>query len=127
MIHKITVPAYMNVGKKNHLNLNTYRNLHYHGLNAGKKKFKNLIKGDVLKLPVFEKPVILSYKYFLRDRRLVDVGNINSVLEKYFLDALVELKRLKDDNWKFVVGGGYLFGGIDKDNPRCEITIEEVD
>lgn len=126
MISKITVPAYMKIGKKNHLNLNTYRNLHYQSLNTGKKKFKDLVKWDVLKLPLFTEPIKVNYLYFLRDKRLVDVGNINSVLEKYFLDALVELGRLKDDNYNYVIGGSYLFGGIDKENPRCEITIEEV-
>lgn len=124
---KITIPCYMQIGKKNHLNLNTYRNLHYQSLNTGKIKFKKLVKDDVEKLPVFEKPVSLSYKYLLRDRRLVDVGNIHSVVEKYFLDALVEFKRIKDDNYNYVIGSSYIFGGIDKDNPRCEITIEEVD
>ena len=126
MTANITIPCYMNVGRKNHLNLNTYRNLHYQSLNAGKKKYKNLVKADVLELPVFENPIVLKYKYFLRDRRLVDVGNINSVVEKYFLDALVELGRIKDDNYNYVVGAGYLFGGIDKDNPRCEVEIKQL-
>ena len=126
MTANITIPCYMNVGRKNHLNLNTYRNLHYQSLNSGKKKYKNLVKADVMELPVFENPIVLKYKYFLRDRRLVDVGNINSVVEKYFLDALVELGRIKDDNYNYVVGAGYLFGGIDKDNPRCEVEIKQL-
>jgi len=84
------------------------------------------VKEDVLKLPFFDKPVRIDYLYFLRDKRLIDVGNINSIVEKYFLDALVELGKLQDDNYNFVVGGGYLFGGIDRDNPRCEVTITEV-
>ena len=125
MTANITIPCYMNVGKKNHLNLNTYRNLHYQSLNTGKKKFKKLVKDDVEKLPIFDNPIFLGYKYFLRDRRLVDVGNINSVVEKYFLDALVELGRLKDDNYNFVIGASYMFGGIDKDDPRCEVEIKE--
>ena len=116
----------MKIGKKNHLNLNTYRNLHFQSLNNGKKKFKNLIKEDALKLPVFNNPVKLEYLYFLRDKRLVDVGNIHSVVEKYFLDALVELGRIEDDNYQYVIGASYYFGGIDKDNPRCEVTIKEV-
>lgn len=123
---KITIPCYMQIGKKNHLNLNTYRNLHYQSLNTGKKKFKKLVKDDIQELPVFEKPVVLKYKYFLRDKRLVDVGNINSVVEKYFLDALVEFGKIEDDNYNYVIGSSYEFGGIDKDNPRCEVEIIEL-
>ena len=124
---EITIPCYMNVGKKNHLNLNVYRNLHYRSLNTGKIKYKDIVRDDVLKLPVFTKPVIIGYIYYIRDKRLVDIGNIHSITEKYFLDALVELKRIKDDNWHWVLGARYRFGGIDKDNPRCEVTIIEVD
>ncbi len=55
-----------------------------------------------------------------------DGHNIRSVIEKFFLDGLVECGAIKDDSTpKFVVGDYGTSYYMDKDNPRIEITIEE--
>jgi len=131
---KIIVPAFLKIrtgrnkktGKEkfsNALNINFYRNAHYIFNDRAKKEFKDIIRDDVSALPVFfkVKPV---YKYYLRQK--ADVGNVHSVIEKYFLDALVELGKIPDDDCYQVTGADYEFAGIDRDNPRCEITIEEL-
>ena len=68
-------------------------------------------------------PIKLRCRYFLK--READIGNIHSVVEKYFLDALVESHRLPDDGPRYVVGANYEFAGFDVKNPRCEIEILE--
>ena len=58
-------------------------------------------------------------------RRNTDGHNIRAVIEKFFLDGLVECGALPDDSIDYVVGdySEYL---IDKLNPRIEILITEV-
>jgi len=123
----ITVPCYLKIGKKNYLNLNTYRNAHYRSNNMAKQRFKALVLTDVKQLPIFTGKVFLEYRYYLKDRRRCDIGNIHSIVEKYFLDAMVETGRIEDDNYRFVVGTSYHYMKIDAQNPRCEITIKEIE
>jgi Holliday junction resolvase RusA-like endonuclease len=47
------------------------------------------------------------------------------VITKFTHDALVEFGILEDDNYNIVTEITYRFGGVDKDNPRCDVTIEE--
>jgi len=68
-------------------------------------------------------PVKIVFRYYLKRRS--DVGNVNSVVEKFFLDSLVTLGRIPDDDINYVLGGNYPFAGYDTKNPRCEITILE--
>jgi hypothetical protein len=122
----ITVPCTWFIGtakRKNYLNLNVYRNCYFHSLNNAKKSYKMEIKKDVLKLPMYKKikPV---YRYYLP--RKCDIGNVHAVLEKFFLDALVEFDRLEDDNCHQVIGADYEFVKMDKNQPRCEIEIREL-
>jgi hypothetical protein len=49
------------------------------------------------------------------------------VITKFTHDALVEFEILEDDNYNFVNEIVYKFGGVDKDNPRCDVVIIEQD
>lgn len=76
-------------------------------------------------LPVFNKLVKIKYTVFPRTAQLFDVSNVCCVVDKYFMDALVEAGKLSDDNYKYVPEVIYCFGSIDKINPRVEIEIIE--
>jgi len=108
------------------LNLNVYRNSHYRTLNTVKIRYKALMVDQIMKLPKMGK-VIIYYKLFPKSHRLTDIGNVISVHKKFFEDALVELGILEDDNYKFVIGSAEEFGKVDKDNPRVEILIKEIE
>lgn len=77
-------------------------------------------------LPVFEK-VAVTFHIYAKDKRLFDVGNIRSIHEKFYLDALVELGKLPEDNYLHVPETHTYFKGIDKNNPRVEIIINVLD
>jgi len=77
-------------------------------------------------LPLFNK-VSITFHIWARDKRLFDIGNIRSVHEKFFLDALVELGKLEEDNYLFVPETHTYFKGIDKENPRVDIIIKELE
>lgn len=124
---KVTLPQKIPISKRSYfsLNLNVYRNAHYQTLNKAKAAFKELVRNEVAKLPFFEHARI-RYVLYLPSARRCDISNIGSVTDKFFSDALVELGHLKDDNYEFLPEIEYVFGGIDKDNPRTEAYIEEI-
>ncbi len=104
------------------LNLNQYRNAHYFTLNNSKTSYKKLMQEQIEQLPAFNK-VSITYTVFFGSKRKTDISNVCSIVDKYFCDALVELGKLPDDNYEYIQDIQYKFGGIDKDNPRVEITI----
>lgn len=107
------------------LNLNNYRNAHYQSLNKTKINYKNHMMKQISLLPKFEK-IKITYILFPGTKRLCDVPNVCAVHDKYFQDALVEGDKIKDDNYLYVPEVSYIFGKIDKDNPRVEIHISEI-
>lgn len=79
----------------------------------------------MLSLPPFEK-IAVQYKLFPKSKRRTDLGNVLSIHEKFFLDALVEYERLPDDDYKHMIASFHSFGEIDTFNPRVEIIITEA-
>ena len=126
-IYVIDLPYFITIGKKRYsCNLNGYRNAHYRVTNAMKKKFKEIIKPQVDKLPRFENPIKIHYKIFYENKRLFDIDNIVSVVAKFSQDALTELGVIPDDNYKHIVQITGTFGGVDRENPRIEMRIKEI-
>lgn len=122
----ITSPLFIQLTKKRDfiLNLNNYRNLHFRVLNTAKIKYKATVKGDIERECYYPlNTIAIHYTVFKGDKRRCDIGNISSIHQKFFEDALVELGHLPDDSYKNIPVCSYSFGGISKDNPRVEIRI----
>ena len=104
--------------------MNGYRNWQFHQNNDYKIRFKE----QVLPLipDVRYKEIKIEYKVFFKTKRVTDVANVCSVVDKFFSDTLVSSGVVEDDNYLFLKKVVYEFGGIDKDNPRVEATITEV-
>ena len=105
------------------LNLNNYRNAHYHVLNKSKIAYKAHLKKQILLLPDYGVPIRIHYKLFPKTRRRTDIGNVLSIHQKYFEDALTEFGCIDDDNYLFVPATSQSFGEVDGNNPRVEISI----
>ena len=105
------------------LNLNNYRNAHFLVLNRTKINYKTAMANQIQLLPVLYYPITIHYEIFAKTRRKLDIDNVVSVHKKYFQDALVEMGRIEDDDFDWIVGSSESYGGVDKDNPRVEITI----
>ena len=127
-MYTIIAPISLNQTKKKlfYLNLNVYRNAHYIVLNNMKVKFKELLKPQISKLPKMA-GVKLTFTLFLGSNRSADMNNIICIVEKFFCDALVELGKLPDDSIEFITSTDNRFGGVDKTNPRVEITLEPTE
>lgn len=119
--------------KRVHLNQNWYRNAHHMVSNKVKELFKAHVleavkdkDGNVLQLPKGGR-YSFSYRIFPESNRALDVMNPGSVIDKFTCDALVELGVIKDDNHKILPEFTFSFGGIDKENPRCELEILAIE
>lgn len=108
------------------LNLNNYRNTHFFVLNKAKIVYKEMMQEQLSKLNKYKK-IRIKYTLYPKTNHLTDIGNVTSIHQKLFEDALVETGLLEDDNYLFIIGSTQAFGEIDKDNPRVEIEIEEID
>lgn len=70
-------------------------------------------------------PIVIHYAFYCKDKRR-DRMNIASACDKSFEDALQKCGYIKNDGWNDVLNATFEFF-VDKDNPRIEITITEVE
>ena len=122
----VTLPleVYYSEKKKFILNLNNYRNAHYRVLSIAKKVYTENLVERIKNFSRFDDPVSLEYIYYAKSNRRLDVSNPCSIIDKFTCDALVKAKIIEDDSFKQIKKVSYVFGGVDKNNPRCELTIK---
>lgn len=128
MVHQINVPIRVPVTKLPKyfaLNLNQYRNTHFQVLNKSKVVFKDLISGDVAKLPKMHK-IRLELTLYPKTKRLCDLDNVLSIVTKFTQDVLVTLGKIPDDDYTHIPEVVFKFGAVDKNDPRVEILIHEL-
>jgi hypothetical protein len=118
------IPARLQVGNKVFaLNLNGYRNAHFQTLNNAKKNFKVLLYNTYPEiLSIRAQSVIVQYKITPHNKRLFDTQNIISVVDKFFLDALVEAGTIPDDNYKVVTYHAPIVAPVDSSLSDIIIT-----
>lgn len=122
-----SIPLYLKMKNvRYYLNLNKYRNMNFHVNNNLKKIMKDVIKEIHIESFKFKR-FRIHFVLYLMDKRLRDVSNVCCVLEKYHDDALTGLGFIPDDNYTFLPECHYYFGGVDRENPRCEIIVEELE
>ena len=126
---KLVLPLYLSVGKgkpkKLPLNLNHYRNAHFHVLNSMKVQFKKAISSQ-LTFPKLVEPVKISYVLYPPTRRELDISNVLCIVDKYLCDALVEAGLMEDDNFNHLPQVEFRFVAVDKENPRAEAFIQPL-
>ena len=125
-MYKFTSPLRIQVWKKTiALNLNWFRNCHHIVANNTKIEYKRLMR-EQLEWITIQTPISVSYYVRFGDRRAKDVWNFISVIEKFFLDALVEYGCIPDYNCEHVISSKYYYCGIDKWNEGIDIHIESL-
>ena len=121
---QIWIPRKAKEDKLIYLNQNWYRTAHHFTSNQVKQIFKDHIEAmDLSPLPKGQ----YRFSYVLFPARTVDVMNPCAVIDKFVCDALAELGIIQDDNMKILPEFSFRFGGIDKNNPRCELEITPMD
>lgn len=87
--------------------------------------FKNIYRDLVVKKVVLKTPIKCHYKVYAQDKKH-DRGNLYCAVEKSFLDALQKAKVLSNDTFDCVYDSTFE-SFVDRQNPRVEIDIEEVE
>lgn len=126
MIIILESPLSVRLNKKREfiLNLNHYRNAHYQVLNKAKYKYKQLMRNEILSLGKQQFPLKIHYTLFPKSNRKTDIGNVCSIHQKFFEDALVEFGIIEDDNYLFIPETSYSFGSVNKGFPRVDISLD---
>ena len=76
-------------------------------------------------LKQIQTPIVIHYAFYVKDKRR-DRMNIASAFDKSFEDALQKVGFLANDGFSDVLNATFEFH-VDKENPRTEITITEVE
>lgn len=105
--------------------MNWYRNAHHHSQNAMKKHFHSLVGPQVSMIPNLGKFKLTIEIYYKNSS--CDGANIAALIEKFTLDALQEQEVILNDNVQYHLGSTWEVAGQDKDNPRCLITITNIE
>ena len=121
----LPLEIYYSKKKKFILNLNNYRNAHYRVLSISKSLYSDNLVPRLKGFDSFTEPVSLTYTYYARSNRRLDISNPCSIIDKFACDALVKAEILEDDSFKQIKEVVYKFGGVEKDNPRCELVISK--
>lgn len=125
---KITLPIYYTFKYKTKkdknvlVGLNAYRNWHHNVSNTVKHHYHNLVS-ELIGDKKFNR-IFIKYKVYV-SRKNTDGHNVRAVIEKFFVDGLVECGAIKDDSIDYLIGDSSIYLQ-DKENPRIEIEIKEV-
>ena len=86
-----------------------------------KKEAVTQLKEQFKGFEVTDYPISLSLVFFWSNHRRHDLDNGAAGV----LDSLTSAGVIEDDNVKFVECVTLQYGGCDKENPRCEVFIDE--
>ena len=126
----ILLPRKTKADKRLAMNLNVYRNTMFQILNQAKQQYKEEVADILLTIPHDQKkltpPLLFHYTLYPKSKRMTDLGNVLSIVQKFTEDALVECGIIPDDNYLIIPKVIHSFGDVDKENPRVTLVIEEI-
>jgi hypothetical protein len=110
------------------LNLNNYRNTHFRVLAKAKRVYTEMmLTGQLVGLQGFLQAEMF-YRLYPKTRRRTDIGNVCSVHQKFFEDAMVKAHMIPDDDYKHILQNTQLpVLEVDKFDPRVEILIRPIE
>ena len=127
----ITIPVYYTQTFKTKadktflVNLNWFRNSHYHIKNEVKQYYTTLITQQLKSATPIKGPYELAFEYYYKSV-VSDLDNVCAMANKSFNDAAQAIGLVENDNVKYCKKSCYFVGGADKENPRMEIYIRAL-
>ena len=88
------------------------------------RKIRSCLQKQGLDKVKLKTPIAIHYKIYAKDKKH-DRMNLGSCLDKCFCDALQTMKILSNDGFDDVVEIRFDYG-LDRSDPRAEITITEM-
>jgi len=125
------LPVYYTIERKTKKNsthligANWLRNVHYHVKNQVKQYLAGLIHDQITEKFYIKNKYKVTYTYYYKNKRS-DLMNVISATSKALLDSLQECECIDDDSVEYCIEEVSKVGGLDKNNPRVEIILEEI-
>ncbi len=114
-------------GKRYYLNMNNYRAAHHQVLAGWKREFSALVGETIVKhmgdLAALAENCPLTLTYMVYPFQKSDPANVGAIIDKFFCDVLQEYNVIPDDDHEHIGEVRIKFGAVDRQNPRCEVTI----
>jgi len=95
-------------------------------LAAIKREFKKMVEDTITdKMAALslltDRPMTIIYVVYPYQK--VDQANVASIVDKFFCDVLQDVDAIPNDDPDHIPEVRYLYGGVDRENPRCEVFI----
>lgn len=120
----IIIPRKTKEDKRVILNFNQYHKWCPNQRNTYKQLYQDSLCSILSGLPKLAHIELIEYKLFYeRNGDTPDTRNITNLIDKFFCDSLVKYGVLIDDNHNIIHSTMDIWGGVDKNNPRIEVTI----
>ena len=122
---KLSLPFYIGVRVKKMLGMNWYAEVGRYQRAKVKRDYHVIVGKTLPDGAKLQCPIRTHYKVYYKNP-VSDACNIIAVIDKFLMDALQEYGVISDDTVKHYVQSSWEVVGQDKDNPRIEVTIEEI-
>ena len=122
----MTLPFYAGKRTKFMLGMNWYGVAHYRTRNSVKQEYHVMIGKVLPKNLKLKSPLATHYKIYYKNMKS-DASNIVAVVDKFLMDALQEHGVIVEDNVKHYIRSSWEVVEQDRDNPRIEVEIKEVE
>jgi len=86
------------------------------------KAWQEDVAWQLKQVPSLQGEVIVTIELYNKDKRPRDIDNMSTSI----LDAIVKADIIEEDNCNIVKELHVVYGGIDKENPRANLTITRV-
>jgi len=107
--------------KKYNINLNNYRNWKFIVSNMIKQKYQ---EGITTSFKGKFKKAKITYEYYHKGKRRIDMNNVISIVDKFFSDWLVHQGILEDDSIECLVQTENIYKG--EGETKVIATVEEL-
>lgn len=108
------------------MSANQQKRAHYHQVAKAKKLVGDQVCVLAKGIPLLGRPVMVEVVWFVPDRRKRDSDGLGPFL-KAVCDGLVQAGVLVDDHAEYVPRTAMSISSDEKDNPRIEVVITEMD
>lgn len=116
--------------RKFSVDLNAFRSAHHRTYTEAKRAYSKHMKDQLEGFDMITGNIHVHYDYYAQsvtEKRAPDLDNFCGAAKKFFQDAMVNHKLLKDDNVNFIVSNSEKYCGIDKGNPRIVAKVTVLD